>query len=34
VADASARHHPLTLVTGDELILAYARDGHVDVLAV
>lgn len=31
---ASARHHHLTLVTGDELILAYARDGHVDALAV
>ncbi len=31
---ASARHHHLTLITGDELILAYARDGHVDVLAV
>jgi PIN domain nuclease of toxin-antitoxin system len=31
---ASARHHHLTLITGDELILAYARGGHVDVLAV
>lgn len=31
---ASARHHHLTLITGDELILAYASDGHVDVLAV
>jgi PIN domain nuclease of toxin-antitoxin system len=31
---ASARHHHLTLVTGDELILDYARAGHVDVLAV
>ena len=31
---ASARHHHLTLITGDELILAYASGGHVDVLAV
>ena len=31
---ASARHHHLTLVTGDEQIVAYGRDGHVDVLAV
>jgi PIN domain nuclease of toxin-antitoxin system len=31
---ATARHHHLTLVTGDELILAYAQAGHVDVLAV
>jgi PIN domain nuclease of toxin-antitoxin system len=29
---ATARHHRLTLVTGDEAILAYAREGHVDVL--
>lgn len=31
---ASARHHHLTLITGDELILTYARGGHVAVLAV
>lgn len=31
---ASARHHRLTLITGDESILAYARGGHVTVLAV
>ena len=31
---ASARHHHLTLVTGDDAILSYAREGHVDVLAV
>lgn len=31
---ASARHHHLTLVTGDELILDYAQGGHVEVLSV
>jgi PIN domain nuclease of toxin-antitoxin system len=31
---ASARHHHLTLITGDERIIAYAGHGHVDVLAV
>lgn len=31
---ATARHHRLTLVTGDEAILAYARGGFVEVLAV
>lgn len=31
---ASARHHHLTLITGDELIVEYARAGHVDVMAV
>jgi PIN domain nuclease of toxin-antitoxin system len=30
---ASARHHRLRLVTGDALILEYAKSGHVDVLA-
>jgi PIN domain nuclease of toxin-antitoxin system len=29
---ATARHHGLTLVTGDGLILTYAALGHVDVL--
>jgi len=29
---ATARHHGLTLVTGDGLILAYAAQGHVNVL--
>jgi len=29
---ATARRHGLTLVTGDGLILAYAAQGHVDVL--
>jgi PIN domain nuclease of toxin-antitoxin system len=31
---ASARHHRLTLVTGDPMILEYAQNGHVDVFAV
>lgn len=31
---ACARCHHLTLVTGDEAIIAYGRQGHVDVLAV
>lgn len=28
----TARNQNLTLVTGDELIIAYAKSGHVDVL--
>ena len=31
---ATARHHGLTLVTGDGLILAYASQGHVNVLPI
>ena len=31
---ACARHHRLRLVTGDDLILGYAQNGHVDVLPV
>ena len=31
---ATARHHGLTLVTGDGLILAYAASGHVNILAL
>jgi PIN domain nuclease of toxin-antitoxin system len=31
---ATARHHGLTLVTGDGLILAYATAGHVNVLSL
>lgn len=29
---ASSRHHGLTLVTGDALILSYAAEGHLQVL--
>ena len=31
---ATARHYGYTLVTGDGLILQYAKQGHVDVLAL
>jgi PIN domain nuclease of toxin-antitoxin system len=31
---ATARHYGMTLVTGDGLILSYAEQGHVKVLAV
>lgn len=31
---AAARHHGLTLATADEVILAYARQGHVEALAL
>jgi PIN domain nuclease of toxin-antitoxin system len=31
---ATARHHHLLLVTGDEAILEYGRGGYVDVLPV